>query len=998
MSLSEKYVLLNQKGAIGFLGSTHFGIAPFLNFYNTRYYQNIGYDMYGSSIGNQIKTTLQYLGGNPSSLDFYTRIHLEEVNLHGDPALKLNSFAKPDYVIEDQLVKFTPSIISVADGTFKVDVKMMNIGRAIRDSIRVSIRQKLPNDSIRVLYNKVIPAILYMDSVSLIVPINPITDKGLNKLLVSLDVDYRVNELSETNNDLSKDFYIFEDELRPIFPYNYSIINQQNISYYASTANPLSSQRQYVMEVDTTETYSSPFKKSYAVTGVGGVVEFKPANIIFTDSTVYYWRTATVPAPGSSYIWNSNSFIYLPNSTAGFNQSHSYQHLKSTLKDIEYNTSNNWQFHNSQVAVKLKNGVYPTAANQAQDFEVNTDGANVVQSVCTTNGMIVFTVFNPIGFKPVLNVLSGPGQFGSDNVCGVTRRYSFNYTTLTQAKRIAAVNFLDQVPNGYFVVAMNLAHSVAALNTFASDWQADTLVMGSGNSLYHRLKNAGFLEIDSFNRPRAFNFMYKKQDNSFVPVYKLSVGTTDKIVLDVICPSTKSSGTITSPLYGPVRSWSQFHWRGKPSETTPGDSILFKVIGVTPAGVETILYTVDSTTKDLDISAINATLYPYIKLQMYNQDSIQGTPFQLRYWRVNGAYVPEGAVAPNILFAMKDTAEQGEIVDFKLAFKNISQVAFADSMKINFTITDRNNNPTPIFIPKGKVLVSGDTLVINYKIDTRNYPGTNTIFVDVNPANDQLEQYHFNNVLYKDLYVKADNFNPLLDVTFDGVHILNKDIVSARPHILVNLKDESRFLALSDTAYIKVQVRFPDGSLRNYSFGDSMRFTPANLSTGNNTATIDFLPYFPEEGEYELIVSGRDVVGNTAGSIEYHVTFNVITKAMISNLLNYPNPFTTSTAFVFTITGSEVPQNIRIQILTITGKVVREITINELGPLHVGRNITEYKWDGTDTYGAKLANGVYLYRVLTNLNGKSLDKFRGEGADKTDKYFNKGYGKMVLIR
>ena len=71
---------------------------------------------------------------------------------------------------------------------------------------------------------------------------------------------------------------------------------------------------------------------------------------------------------------------------------------------------------------------------------------------------------------------------------------------------------------------------------------------------------------------------------------------------------------------------------------------------------------------------------------------------------------------------------------------------------------------------------------------------------------------------------------------------------------------------------------------------------------------------------------------------------------MISNMLNYPNPFTTSTAFVFTITGSEVPQNIKIQILTITGKVVREITKDELGPLHVGRNITEFKWDGTDMY------------------------------------------------
>ena len=122
---------------------------------------------------------------------------------------------------------------------------------------------------------------------------------------------------------------------------------------------------------------------------------------------------------------------------------------------------------------------------------------------------------------------------------------------------------------------------------------------------------------------------------------------------------------------------------------------------------------------------------------------------------------------------------------------------------------------------------------------------------------------------------------------------------------------------------------------------------------------------------------------------------------MISNMLNYPNPFTTSTAFVFTLTGSQVPQNIRIQILTITGKVVREITKDELGPLHLGRNITEFKWDGTDQYGSKLANGIYLYRVITNLNGRSLDKYKSKettNPDNTDKFFNNGYGKMYLMR
>jgi flagellar hook assembly protein FlgD len=84
---------------------------------------------------------------------------------------------------------------------------------------------------------------------------------------------------------------------------------------------------------------------------------------------------------------------------------------------------------------------------------------------------------------------------------------------------------------------------------------------------------------------------------------------------------------------------------------------------------------------------------------------------------------------------------------------------------------------------------------------------------------------------------------------------------------------------------------------------------------------------------------------------------------------------------------------------------VREITKDELGPIHIGRNITQYKWDGTDQYGQKLANGVYLYRVITNLNGKSLDKLELDGinqdrySDKsTNKYFQSGYGKMYLMR
>ena len=230
-------------------------------------------------------------------------------------------------------------------------------------------------------------------------------------------------------------------------------------------------------------------------------------------------------------------------------------------------------------------------------------------------------------------------------------------------------------------------------------------------------------------------------------------------------------------------------------------------------------------------------------------------------------------------------------------------------MKVKIAVIDNSNVTHLLPLKRQKPLVSGDTITLKYDIDTRAYSGPNTLLVDFNPDNDQPEQYHFNNFLYRSFYVKADKFNPLLDVTFDGVHILNRDIVSARPHIVVKLKDESKSLALSDTSLIKVQIQFPDGSLRTYKFdNDTMRFTPANLASGDNTATIDLSPLLSgDDDEYVLIVSGKDAVGNTAGELDYHIDFRVISKPMISNLLNYPNPFTTSTAFVFTLTGSVVP-------------------------------------------------------------------------------------------
>ncbi len=88
------------------------------------------------------------------------------------------------------------------------------------------------------------------------------------------------------------------------------------------------------------------------------------------------------------------------------------------------------------------------------------------------------------------------------------------------------------------------------------------------------------------------------------------------------------------------------------------------------------------------------------------------------------------------------------------------------------------------------------------------------------------------------------------------------------------------------------------------------------------------------------------------------------------------------------------PDHLKIQILTVTGKVIREITQEQLGEIKIGNNISEYAWDGTDEFGDKLANGVYLYRIVAKINNKDIMN-RETSADHL---FSNGYGKLYLMR
>jgi hypothetical protein len=1002
--LSETWVLAKEKGAIAFVASTHFGIVSYLNILLYNLCNAINKSDYGKSLGIIQKDALQQLV-NSAPGDYYARLHAEEMTTHGDPALVLNQENKPDYDIEASQVRINPSFIAVSNSSFSVNARFYNLGKAVPDSITILIQRQYPDGSTGVLLKKKIKGIVYADSVQLQVPIIATRDKGQNKIIVTVNSDGNVPEVTMINNTATVSVFIYQNEATPIYPYNYAIINTPTSKLIASTANPISPVQQYIMQIDTTELFNSSLMVTRNLNSGGGEIEFDPG-INFLDSVVYYWRVGVVPStPGGSYTWNNASFTYIDpaRSTVGSNQSHYFQHQNSTADSLSLTANRQWTFGTTTHSFKLRNAVYPSSGQHEQDFSTALDGNLISQSACVGYSLI-FTVFDPVTFKPWTNVDANGNSLylsgSASSSCAPLRQYNFEFSLLTPQSRYLIMRFMDSIPNGAAVTIRSVYYHTP--ETYSSTWHADTALFGSGKSLYDYLVKAGFAQIDSINSLRVWEGIYKKGDNSFVPQYNFQPFNIDEsitILADMVGPLYK--GSVTSPAFGPAKKWNSVHWRGSDLSVPATAGATVQVIGIDTLGNATALYNLNKITQDLDISAVNALKYPLIKLQLTTIDSVHAKPYQLQYWRLNYVPVPEGAIAPNILLKAQDTLGLGEPLNFAIAFKNVSPYAF-DSMRIQLTILDHNNVTHIIPLPRRKPLVSGDTLTLNYTINTKAFPGMNTIFVDFNPNNDQPEEYLFNNFLYKNFFVLGDSKNPLLDVTFDNVHILNDDIVSAKPHIQIKLKSQSQYMLLTDTSLIKVQVMFPDGSIHSYSFGsDTLRFTPAT-SGANNTATVDFTPAFTKQlnangDTYQLIVTGKDNLGNTAGTIPYRIGFKIINKAMISNMLNYPNPFTTSTAFVFTITGSEVPQNIKIQILTITGKIVREITKEELGPLHVGTNITEFKWNGTDMYGQRLANGVYLYHVVTNLNGKSLDKYQAAG-DNTNKYFNNGYGKMYLMK
>ena len=203
--------------------------------------------------------------------------------------------------------------------------------------------------------------------------------------------------------------------------------------------------------------------------------------------------------------------------------------------------------------------------------------------------------------------------------------------------------------------------------------------------------------------------------------------------------------------------------------------------------------------------------------------------------------------------------------------------------------------------------------------------------------------------------IDGDNEGPEIKPYLNDELFANGGIANQNPILLVKLTDSSGINTAGTGIGHDIVATLDNDNRRFFILND---FYQGDLNSYQKGVVRFQLPEL-EAGPHTLKIKAWDVLNN---SNERILDFIVAKdeELELSHVLNYPNPFTTSTNFWFEHNKPGQPLQVQLQIMTITGRTVktfsRTITTE-------GNRSAEMQWDGKDEFGEKLGRGVYLYKL-----------------------------------
>jgi hypothetical protein len=298
----------------------------------------------------------------------------------------------------------------------------------------------------------------------------------------------------------------------------------------------------------------------------------------------------------------------------------------------------------------------------------------------------------------------------------------------------------------------------------------------------------------------------------------------------------------------------------------------------------------------------------------------------------------------------------------------------------NNGVTDSNGLIIMNFITLGETIFRGNATVVNGQFefsfvvpqDIRIPVGTGKISFyaqsNLTPLQDQTGADLSVQVGGVNTNAPLDTTPPTLRLHMNDEAFVSGGVTNCSPVLLAFLADENGINTASGIGHDLVAIL--DGDESN----------PFVLNEYYETETDDFtkgIIRFPfrdlAPGLHTVVVKAWDVYNNV---ITTEIQFNAVCSdegLRIEKVLNYPNPFVNYTEFWFNHNMPFEPLEVQVQILTISGKLVKTIQQQVITDGFLCRSVT---WDGKDDFGDTIGKGVYIYKLTVKsvTTGKSFSK------------------------
>jgi hypothetical protein len=215
--------------------------------------------------------------------------------------------------------------------------------------------------------------------------------------------------------------------------------------------------------------------------------------------------------------------------------------------------------------------------------------------------------------------------------------------------------------------------------------------------------------------------------------------------------------------------------------------------------------------------------------------------------------------------------------------------------------------------------------------------------------------------------VSSDNAGPVIHAFLNDETFVNGMTVNETPLLLLHLSDSSGINIMGTGIGHDITAVLDGDPQQTYTLND---FFESDLGSWQQ-GTVRFNMPALAEGAHTLTIKAWDIANNSGQAT---IQFRVLKKdgLAITRLLNYPNPFTQSTTFLFDHNRPNENLLVTIRVFTVSGRRVKTIqqTINT-----PGNRSSEIVWTGTDDAGAKIASGIYFYQLrVAGADGKTAQK------------------------